>query len=307
MNRNYILKNDIINKITNILDSYGYNFWNNENKNDIFKKVYSIESEKSFFGDFNPNNIIKVKIFDENSFLSISEMIILSIKAILKLNINNFYIHISSKEILDCIVKSDLMCELSLIENLLRNKDFLLIKNKFKRNKDFVSMIENIEKIYNIILLNGFDKYVYFDCSSASIGYKFNFNIDIERCRVLSGGITNNGLLEFDFYITLILKALQGKISFEENKENKKMLIGYSNFNNEIIKRAYEIADKYRQRGIIVENSFIMDSFEKNFEYAKNNNISNILYFIDDENIIISNLDEFNGYTIDAKISDIIL
>ena len=59
---------------------------------------------------------------------------------------------------------------------------------------------------------------------------------------------------------------------------------------------------------MIVQNSFISNDFDANFKYAKENGIAHMLYFEDSENLkVVSFLDEMGGYTVSAKVSDLVL
>ena len=283
-------------------------------------------------------------LIGDNSFESDAEAIILAVKSILKSGVKDFKINVGNIKLLNALldeflvsdkesVKSSLAsgeygfediakkCDLSdsgkeFFENLSKlvgkKEVFGYIKEHIK-NEDTIKILDEFESLYETLVINGVERYVYLDlkmvgCYTGIVFKGYEVNTEYE---IVSGGRQDNILIDFGkdvpflgFVINInnILSILGTRPHFI----NKiKTLIAWSDKGR---KTAYDIGSKYRQNGMIVQNSFITNDFDKNFEYAKKNNIAHMLYFVDNENIkVVSLLDEMGGYTVDAKISDLVL
>jgi len=71
---------------------------------------------------------------------------------------------------------------------------------------------------------------------------------------------------------------------------------------------ACHIANEYRRSGMALENSLLGSDFETNFAYARNKNMTHMLYFLDHENVkVVSLSDELGGFTVDVTIDELVL
>ncbi len=82
---------------------------------------------------------------------------------------------------------------------------------------------------------------------------------------------------------------------------NTDTLVMYSSLGRKI---AIETSEELRRTGLYIENSLIGDNLDENIAYAKQKNIAGILFFKDDENVELINIDTNEKVT--TTVSDLL-
>ncbi|SFA73006.1 ATP phosphoribosyltransferase regulatory subunit [Acetitomaculum ruminis DSM 5522] len=193
----------------------------------------------------------------------------------------------------------------NLFLNLLQlygNIEVLEAAKKLTSNEKALKAIDRIEEIFNILKCFGYEKYISFDLGLIT-KIKYYTGITFKAFTYGSGDDIASGgrydtLIEkfgkeapsigFALNLDKILIAMQRqKIDVPLNTDSK--LVIYEKENREC---AIDFCQNLREKNIKV-NMLItdkFDGFEKYFEYAKSNVISDIIYLKNNENIQIYNL-----------------
>ncbi len=291
-----------------------------------------------------------VELMGENSTEADAEILVLAIKSILKSGIKDFRINIGqvkffkaildetglSKDECDSIKETIANRDYVELENIIKNssisengktifskltklvgkKDVIDYVRNLTESKEALDVLDELEKLYEILKIHGVEKYVYFDLGMINHlnyytgiifrGYTYGTGYSIvgggRYDNLVSGFGKDMPAVGFTININEIVSIAEKTANFVKKP---KTLIAW---NEKGKNSAYTIGEKYRDNGMIVQNSFITNDFDKNFEYAKKNGIAHMLYFVDNDNLkVVSLLDEMGGYTVDAKISDLVL
>jgi len=190
----------------------------------------------------------------------------------------------------------------SIFVNLHKLVGSLEILHKIKKlvtNEKSLKALEKLEKLYSILEAYGIEKYIVFDLAMVTHlnyytgiifrGYTYGTGFSI-----LDGGRYDNLISEFGmntpavgFAIRVndILTALDAQ-SINIEKEKADTLLIYSEQGRNT---ALRTAEELRNTGLFIENGFIQD-IDKAEQYCKSKGLGGILYFSDNENVEIINV-----------------
>ena len=226
----------------------------------------------------------------------------------------------------DALGIEELVCSYSIPDSL---KDIILslpslfgdigIIDKVERNTSnakSLNALQNIRKVYNILVDYGLEKYISVDLAMVqSINYYtgiifkgFTHGLGFPLC---SGGRYDGLINEFGNNISAmgvaiginrLMSALEGQqVAFKSWKIDS--LIYYLDSGR---RRAFEIADELRSQGLIIEMYLRTGNAEDVGAYAKQKGIDGIITVYDEENIELYNLltDEKVKTTVKALLKD---
>ncbi len=178
--------------------------------------------------------------------------------------------------------------------------DILKQTKKLITNKRALNAIEKLENLYSIFKEYKIEKYISFDLGMITHlnyytgiifrGYTYGTGFSI-----LDGGRYDKLIKEFGMDIPAVGFAIRiNELVNAFQRQNLEVYINKADtllvYTKESRKEALETAEELRSKGVYIENSFITDNIDKNIEYAKSKNMGGILYFIDNQNIEIINI-----------------
>lgn len=216
----------------------------------------------------------------------------------------------------NCNISENGKTILSKLTKLVGKNEVLDYVKGLTKSEEALNALDELKKLYNILKIHGVDRYVYFDLGMINhlnyytgiifTGYTYGTGYSIvgggRYDNLVSGFGKDMPAVGFTININEIVSIVEKIAEFQEKP---KTLIAWED-KGKIT--AYKIGLTYRDNGMIVQNSFIYNDFDANFKYAKENGIAHMLYFEDSENLkVVSFLDEMGGYTVSAKVSDLVL
>ncbi len=193
--------------------------------------------------------------------------------------------YVAVSEIADTIENKGVKSLLKDLPLLIGNYEILEEAKTRVTNSKSIAALDYLSEIYTIIKSLGLEKYISFDLSVIGAmdyytGIIFRGYTRGTGFSILDGGRYDNMVAAFGKSMPAVGFAI--KINDIINVINMKksdtphVLIAYK-MNG--IKPAFELAEKIRNDNITAEISDMGESFDKNYEYAKRNNISVLFYF----------------------------
>lgn len=199
------------------------------------------------------------------------------------------------------------------LPKLVGKVDVLEYAKKFTKSQEALKALDELKEIYELIKIYGIDEYITFDLGMINYlnyytgiifrGYTYGSGYSI-----VGGGRYDNLVKQFGkdtpavgmgIAINEIMSVIERENINILDKELKS-LIAYKKSGE---KKAIEVAKLYRSKGMIVETNCCNIEFDKIFEYAKKKNISHMLYFLNDEDIKLVNLQD--DYIVDIKVDEL--
>ncbi len=177
-----------------------------------------------------------------------------------------------------------------------------------KKVKELVSgekalnAIARLEDIYDILKSYKIEKFVRFDFSVVGLldyytGIIFRGYAKGTGFSIIDGGrydrlIKNYGAdypaVGFGIRINDLISSLSAhNISFDYKKADTLLVYSQKGRNNALM-----IADELRAKGLRIENSLLGEDLDKNKEYAKRKGMGGILYFYDETNVKLININD---------------
>lgn len=159
--------------------------------------------------------------------------------------------------------------------------------------------LEYLEEIYEILQAYGIEEKVLFDFSLLSYG-KYYTGIMFQAfthgigSAIVEGGRYDTLLCQFGrdlpavgfgIDINLVLQKLMQNIDNISLNASKTLIVYTTNTRSAALK----VADNFRKEGLIIENSFSKD-IEEALNYAKDLGMGGILYFKEEERVVVYNL-----------------
>lgn len=197
---------------------------------------------------------------------------------------------------------------------LIGKKEIIERAKGFSKSEKALKALETLEEIYNVVKAYSLEKYIKIDLS---IMGRFNYYTGVifqgyakgTGFSVISGGrydklVKNYGedypAVGFAIKINNLLSALESQKAEFEFKSASTLLA----YTKEGRLTAVEAADEMRSKGMNIENSLLGCDIDKNIAYAKAKKMGGILYFSDNENVKLINV-ETNDIK-DVKISELL-
>lgn len=196
--------------------------------------------------------------------------------------------------------------------------EMLAYAKKLTKNKQARRAISRLQDLYQVMRCYHIEEYVSFDLGMVNqlnyyTGIIFRGYTYGSGYTIVNGGRYDN-LVEqygvkmpavgFGLKLSEIVSAISRKgikIPFQKAKT----LVAYT---QKGMSTAIEIANTYRRSGMYVENSLLGEDIETNMAYAKEKEMTHVLYFIDSVSMkVISLADEMGGFTVDIPVSELVL
>ena len=204
------------------------------------------------------------------------------------------------------------------LPKLVGGKEILDYTRKLTKSADALNALDEMESLYDILVIYGVEKYVSFDLSMVNqlnyyTGIIFRGYTYGSGYSIVDGGRYDNLLSQFGKKMPAVGFGIKidevAKVALSENpdlcKSKTKAMIA---FNKEGRKAAIEMAIKYRENGINIETGFTVGSFEKCISRMKEMDYESLLYFKDGEHITYArNTEEYGIITADILKSDIVV
>ncbi|MGY0373592.1 ATP phosphoribosyltransferase regulatory subunit [Clostridium sp. JNZ J1-5] len=204
----------------------------------------------------------------------------------------------------ECNISKDSIDILEKLPQLFGGIEIVYKARELTKNQKALEALNNIYDIYDVINEIGLSEYISIDLGMVQnidyyTGIIFRGYVDDVGDYILSGGRYDNLIQQFGlklpatgFAINVdnVMVALRRQESLI-TQNSKKILIFY---NNKLLKKAYELMNIIREKGLICELS-LFEEEEKSLEYAKGNKASEMISIIDDKNIRIYDTSDGEG------------
>lgn len=202
------------------------------------------------------------------------------------------------------------------LPKLVGTLEILAYAKRLTRNSVAKRALTRLQDLYQILKFYNLQEYIIFDLSMTNnlnyyTGIIFRGYTYKTGYSILSGGRYDNLMEQFGvtmpavgfcIKITEILSVIK-KQNIKLEIETERALIAY---NKDAIASAINVANVYRNDGKEIELSFIGEDLEKNISYAKDNNLTHVLFFESNETVkVVSLKDEMGGFTVDIPVSEL--
>ena len=181
-------------------------------------------------------------------------------------------------------------------------------------NNKALQALEELEEIYELLGEYGVADSITFDLGMVSrleyyTGIIFKAYAYGSGTEILGGGRYDSLIAKFGKQLPatgfgINIHQLLGAINKQEIKLetwDTQTLIMYTTKGRKV---AIKTSEELRRTGLYLENSLLGEDVEANIDYAKKKNIGGILFFIDDENVELINIQSNERFT--SKVSDML-
>lgn len=193
----------------------------------------------------------------------------------------------------------------------------LAYAKRLTKNRKAKRAISRLQELFQILRKYNIEEYIAFDLGMVNqlnyyTGIIFRGYIAESGYTIVGGGRYDN-LVEqygapmpavgFSLKISEIVSAVM-KRGMDISIKTAKTLVAYTEIGKTT---AFQIANEYRRDGMYVENSLLGEDIEENMSYAKEKEMTHVLYFVDSENVkVISLADEMGGFTVDIAVDELV-
>ncbi len=203
------------------------------------------------------------------------------------------------------------------LPNLVGSLSILAYAKRLTKNRKAKQAISRLQDLFQLLRNYNIEEYVSFDLGMVNqlnyyTGIIFRGYTYESGYPIVAGGRYDH-LVEqygagmpavgFSLKISEIVSAAM-KNSFTIPVKTPKTLVAYTEAGKAT---ACQIANEYRKDGMYVENSLLGEDLEENMAYAKEKNMSHVLYFMDSVQVkVISLADEVGGFTVEVTVDELI-
>ena len=203
------------------------------------------------------------------------------------------------------------------LPNLVGSLDILTYAKRLTKNRNAKQAISRLQDLYQLLRNHEVEEYISFDLGMVNqlnyyTGIIFRGYTYDSGYPIVAGGRYDH-LVEhygagmpavgFSLKINELVSAVM-KHSVSVPEKSPKTLVAYTDAGKAA---ACQIANEYRRDGMYVENSLLGEDMEENMAYAKEKNMSHVLYFVDAVQVkVISLADEMGGFTVDVTVDELI-
>lgn len=224
----------------------------------------------------------------------------------------------------DYIALEEILDETSISENiksiftdlpkLVGSVDILASTKKMLTNVRAIAALEKLEMLYTLCKAYGIEKYISFDLGMVTHlnyytgiifrGYTYGTGFSI-----IDGGRYDKLIKQFGIDTPAIGFAIRvNELLNIFERQNIDIAINTADtlvcYTKEGRSIALSVADQLRSTGVYVENSLFGDQIEKNLDYAKTKKMGGVLYFKDEQNVEIINIE--SGDRINTTVASLV-